>query len=227
VTAGERFDEIYRARLASGHSGWTDQSAAAEILRYLAELLRHAGQHGGELLELGCGTGSLSFALAALGYEVTGLDISAVAIGRARQRAALSGIPASFLVHDVTEPNVSLAGRFALVVDGLVLHYLTAHHDRVAALRLARTSLRPGGALLVVTMCGDPRHLPPGSRFDPRTRDLVTSGVAECHFAQPDALTSLFREADMSTDYLRVVTGSDATSDQDLCLAVLRPAGAA
>jgi len=223
TTAAERFDAIYATRLAAGHSGWTDQATAAEILGHLAELLPHAGQGHGELLELGCGTGTLSFALAELGYQVTGLDISAAAIRHARHRASQADVRASFFVHDIRQPRAALAGRFALVVDGLVLHYLTAHHDRLAALRLAGRSLRPGGAALVVTMCGEPRHIPPGSRFDTRTRNLVTGNLAECHYADPGALADLFREACLNPDYSRVIAGSHTTKDQDLYLAVLRP----
>jgi SAM-dependent methyltransferase len=223
VTTAERFDAIYANRLAAGHSGWTDRATATEIRGHLAELLRHAGQEPGELLELGCGTGTLSFTLAALGYQVTGIDISATAIRCARRRAQRMNLRASFFVHDVRQPYAAFASRFVLVVDGLVLHYLTTHHDRLAVLRLASSSLRPGGVVLVVTMCGDPRHIPPGSRFDTRTRNLVTGTHAECHYANPGNLDDLFREAGMSQRYHRIIAGSDTSKDQDLYLAVLRP----
>jgi SAM-dependent methyltransferase len=226
IAAAGRFDAIYGSLLAAGRSDWSDQATTTEILGYLDELLRHTGTTSGELLELGCGTGTLSFPLAERGYQVTGLDISATAIAlaraRARQFARQFDREITFGVHDIRAPLAALAGRFALVVDSLVLHYLTAPADRVAGLRLAASALRPDGAMLVITMCGDPRHIPPGSVFDPGTRLLMTAGVAECHYAEADALAGLFERSGLCPSYSHLISGSDATRAQDLYLAVLR-----
>lgn len=223
IGAADRFDELYTSLLAGGSSDWSGPATAAEILGYLDELLRHAAAVPGDLLELGCGTGTLSFPLAGRGYRVTGLDISARAIEVARRRARDLGGGVTFHAHDIRRPHANLAGRFAVVVDSLVLHYLTTPADRVAGLRLAAGALRPRGAVLVVTMCGTPRRIPPGSRFDPGTRLLMTAdGLAECHYAEPGALAGLFAEAGLRPSYSRLVPGSDKSGDQDLFLAVLR-----
>jgi SAM-dependent methyltransferase len=222
ITAADRFESIHRARLAAGLNDWNDRATVAEIQGHLAELLPRAGQEEGEVLEFGCGTGTLTLALADRGYQVTGLDISSTAVRYARCRARDANLAASFYVHDVTQPLPAIAGRFSVVLDGLVLHYLTAHGDRLAALRLAGSSLRPGGSVIVITMCGQPRYIPPGSRFDPAARNLITDDLPECHYADPVGLTDLFREAGLNQDYSRLVIAGENAKDQDLYLAVLR-----
>ena len=46
----------------------------------------------GRALDVGCGTGRDACYLAGRGWQVTGVDIVAAAIGRARRRAAASGV---------------------------------------------------------------------------------------------------------------------------------------
>jgi SAM-dependent methyltransferase len=225
-TSAGRFDSLYRDRFGSGRHDWLDEHAATEILGFVDRLLPLTGITGGDLLELGCGTGTLSFPLATRGYRVTGLDISAVAIARARHRALAARSPMTFHVHDISEPIPALTGRFGLVVDSLALHYLTTDAERARALRLARSALMPGGAVLVMTMCGNPRRVPPGAYFDPLTRCLITDGIAECHYASPGSLVTLFRTAGLLPVHSTLIEGSSATGDQDMYLAILRsPAG--
>ncbi len=47
-----------------------------EWVNYLAGLLQEYGLHSGLVLELGCGTGSITRRLAAKGYDMIGIDIS-------------------------------------------------------------------------------------------------------------------------------------------------------
>ena len=44
----------------------------------IAFYLKHAGRKGGEVLELGCGTGRIALPLARAGFRVTGLDHSEI-----------------------------------------------------------------------------------------------------------------------------------------------------
>lgn len=57
--------------------------------------------HGRRLAHLMCNTGQDTLSLARLGAEVTGIDISAAAIGFARQLATTADLPATFVVADV------------------------------------------------------------------------------------------------------------------------------
>ncbi|MCA9190056.1 MAG: methyltransferase domain-containing protein [Pirellulaceae bacterium] len=54
-------------------------------------------------LELGCGTGSNCVWLAQQGFDVTGVDVSPLAVERAEARAYAAGVKVRFVVADVFE----------------------------------------------------------------------------------------------------------------------------
>lgn len=97
-----------------------------------------------DVLDLGCGTGSLSLLAAEQGHRVTGVDASPAMVERAR--AKLAGRDAAFLVGDAAAPPVG-EQRFDVV---LVRHVLWALPDPGRALRHWRGLLRPGGRLVLV-----------------------------------------------------------------------------
>ncbi|MFF3939389.1 class I SAM-dependent methyltransferase [Streptomyces phaeofaciens] len=97
-----------------------------------------------DLLDLGCGTGSLSLLAAEQGHRVTGVDLSPAMIGLAR--AKLAGRDAAFLVGDAAAPPVG-EQRFDTL---LVRHVLWTLPDPARVLRHWRGLLRPGGRLVLV-----------------------------------------------------------------------------
>ncbi|MEW1772288.1 class I SAM-dependent methyltransferase [Streptomyces sp. NPDC086777] len=97
-----------------------------------------------DLLDLGCGTGSLSLLAAEQGHRVTGVDSSPAMVERAR--AKLAGRDAVFLLGDATAPPVG--ERLFDVV--LVRHVLWALPDPARVLRHWRSLLRPGGRFVLV-----------------------------------------------------------------------------
>src|SRR5688572_8253320 len=54
------------------------------------------------ILDIGCGTGSLSVVLAGLGHKVTGIDLSPSMISLAQAKAATQGFQIEFHVMDAT-----------------------------------------------------------------------------------------------------------------------------
>ncbi|MET8978757.1 class I SAM-dependent methyltransferase [Streptomyces sp. NPDC004539] len=97
-----------------------------------------------DVLDLGCGTGSLSLLAAERGHRVTGVDGSPAMLALAR--AKLSGYDAGFLLGDAQAPPVGEA-RFDVV---LVRHVLWALPDPARALRNWRGLLRAGGRMVLV-----------------------------------------------------------------------------
>lgn len=71
------------------------------------------------LLDVGCGTGSLSLVLAGLGHQVTGIDLSPAMISLAEAKAAASTDPVTFQIMDAAVPESSLR-RY----DGIVCRHL-------------------------------------------------------------------------------------------------------
>ncbi|GAA1119492.1 methyltransferase domain-containing protein [Streptomyces javensis] len=97
-----------------------------------------------DVLDLGCGTGSLASLAAEWGHRVTGVDRSPRMVELAR--AKLAGTGAGVLVGDAAEPPVG-DGRFDVV---LVRHLLWMLPDQRAVLRRWVRLLRPGGRLVLI-----------------------------------------------------------------------------
>ncbi|WP_037670372.1 bifunctional 2-polyprenyl-6-hydroxyphenol methylase/3-demethylubiquinol 3-O-methyltransferase UbiG [Streptomyces griseus] len=97
-----------------------------------------------DLLDLGCGTGSLSLLAAERGHRVTGVDLSPAMVDLAR--AKLAGRDAVFLRGDAARPPVG-EQRFDVV---LVRHVLWTLPDPGRVLRRWAGLLRPGGRLVLV-----------------------------------------------------------------------------
>ncbi|GAA3506501.1 class I SAM-dependent methyltransferase [Streptomyces prasinosporus] len=98
----------------------------------------------GDVLDLGCGTGSLSLLAAEQGHRVTGVDRSPAMVELARQK--LAGRHAVFLTGDAARPPVD-GERYDAV---LVRHVLWTLPEPDRALRRWRDLLRPGGRLVLV-----------------------------------------------------------------------------
>ncbi|MDJ1137039.1 class I SAM-dependent methyltransferase [Streptomyces iconiensis] len=99
-----------------------------------------------DILDAGCGTGSLSALLAAAGHRVTGVDLSPRMVDRARAKLAAAGLAGRFLVGDAGAPPTG-EERFDML---LCRHVLWTLPDPEAALREWTARLRPGGTLLLV-----------------------------------------------------------------------------
>ena len=80
----------------------------------------------GKVLDVGCGTGEHSLLAGAAGLEVTGVDVSSTAIGRARSKARDRSINAQFLTADLTaDPPPNVGGRFDTIIDCGTFHVFT------------------------------------------------------------------------------------------------------
>ncbi|WP_194395763.1 class I SAM-dependent methyltransferase [Microbacterium atlanticum] len=98
------------------------------------------------IVDLGCGTGSLSVLLAELGHDVTGVDFSPAMIERARDKGRSAGVAVRFLRADASAPPLP-AGQFDVVVSR---HVLWAMRDPAAALGAWVDLLRPGGRIVLI-----------------------------------------------------------------------------
>ncbi|GGQ03777.1 class I SAM-dependent methyltransferase [Streptomyces roseolilacinus] len=99
-----------------------------------------------DVLDAGCGTGSLALLLAEDGHRVTGVDLAPRMVARAKAKFVAAGLPGRFLVGDAARPPVG-ERRFDVV---LVRHLVWTLPDPEAALRAWAGLLRSGGRLVLV-----------------------------------------------------------------------------
>ncbi len=120
--------------------------AAREAWRLL--LGRHLPPAPADLVDLGCGTGSLAVLLAEEGHRVRGTDLAPAMVAAARAKAEAAGVGdrVQVVVGDAGRPTY--APGSADVV--LCRHVLWALPDPAAALAAWARLLRPGGVLLLV-----------------------------------------------------------------------------
>jgi SAM-dependent methyltransferase len=100
------------------------------------------------ILDIPCGYGRHALELARRGFTVTGVDVSPVQLGRARQEAARAGVAVTFVEQDAR--TLALEGGFDLAINMfLSFGYFETEAEDLAMLRGISRALRPAGRLLM------------------------------------------------------------------------------
>lgn len=117
-----------------------------EWCAYIAGILREYGIEDGLVLELGCGTGSLTRALAGKGYDMIGVDNSEEMLEMAMDKQQ-EGEDILYLLQDMRE--FELYGTVRAVVSICdSMNYILTYEDLVQVFRLVNNYLDPGGILI-------------------------------------------------------------------------------
>jgi 2-polyprenyl-3-methyl-5-hydroxy-6-metoxy-1,4-benzoquinol methylase len=98
------------------------------------------------ILDIGCGTGSLSVVLAGFGHKVTGIDLSPAMIALARAKAARQGYQIDFQVMDAAGPQFAQQ-QFEVII---CRHLLWALPGPKQVLQRWAELLKPQGRLLLI-----------------------------------------------------------------------------
>jgi cyclopropane fatty-acyl-phospholipid synthase-like methyltransferase len=131
----------------------------------------------GRALELGCGTGTNAITMHRYGWEVVGVDISAYAIRKARQKAKAVGAQIDFILEDVTKLN-GVEGTFDLILDIGCLHS-TLSSSKAAYASNVRKYLRSNGTFLLYTWLQQSIEGDETPSAEDKLLDLF-SGCCEC-----------------------------------------------
>jgi 2-polyprenyl-3-methyl-5-hydroxy-6-metoxy-1,4-benzoquinol methylase len=115
-----------------------------KLTRVFVELVRKL-EGVRSICDVGCGNGHIAGRLAALGYQVTGVDASASGI-----RIARRAYPGVEFVEALIERDLSV-GQFDLVISSDVIEHLYRPADLIGA---TLSVLKPGGQVLL----GTPYH---------------------------------------------------------------------
>lgn len=114
---------------------------------YIAGLLKENGVGNGLVLELGCGTGSITELLARQGYEMIGVDNSAEMLEVALKKKQVSGRDILYLLQDMRE--FELYGTVRAVVSVCdSLNYILEEDELLRVFQLVNNYLDPGGVFV-------------------------------------------------------------------------------
>lgn len=145
-TVVAQFDPRAGAYLTSTvHAAGPDLDAAMQLVQQLP-----GGRNA--MLDVGCGAGHLSFALAPLFEQVVATDPAPSMLDVVRAAAAERALP-NIRVQQASAASLPFAdGQFDVVASRYSAHHW---HDVPAALREMRRVVRPGGTLLMIDLMGD------------------------------------------------------------------------
>ncbi len=103
---------------------------------------------GHQVLDVGCGVGRWSLALAAKGNEVVGMDFSRTMLDHARQRARERRLDCRFRYGNVV--SARLGATFDRILVVTVLQHILAEADAARAIRNLARHLKPDGTLVLL-----------------------------------------------------------------------------
>ena len=113
--------------------------------RYISLLKRHGGDLH-EIVDMGCGTGTLGIELSKRGYKITAMDLSGDMLSVASDKARKAGQRIAFSKQDMRHFAVPhLVDGIFCACDGV--NYLTKDEGAISFFNCARAALKKGGAL--------------------------------------------------------------------------------
>jgi SAM-dependent methyltransferase len=162
-------EERFQKRYASGDTPWDIGKPDINLIQTVTA--RPIGPC--KVLDIGCGTGDNSIWLAQKNFPVTGVDISEIAIEKAREKAAQAKVTCTFMVMDFLTNKIAGA-PFGFVFDRGCFHALGSDEERQRFAENVAAHLTEDGLWLsLVGNADEPRQGPGPPR---RTaRDIVTA----------------------------------------------------
>jgi SAM-dependent methyltransferase len=144
------WERIYRTKQPHEVSWFQREAAIA-----LALIRRVAPQATATIIDVGGGASRLVDGLVAAGHRgVTVLDLSPSALDLARLRLGAAAHDVTWIEADVLSAALR-PGHFDVWHDRAVFHFLTSAADRARYVEQVRTSVKPGGHVLVATFADD------------------------------------------------------------------------
>lgn len=153
---------------------------------------------GARVLDVGCGAGLLSEALARAGAQVTALDLAPELVKVARLHGLESGVKVDYRLQSVESLAEEMPGQFDAVTCMEMLEHVP---DPGSVIRACATLLRPGGRLFLSTLNRTPAAFAlaiVGAEYIAR---LLPKGTHQYRdFIRPHELAAWLREAGLQLE---------------------------
>lgn len=132
---------------ASVYDNFMDNIPYEEWAEYLKEILKEHHVDDGLILELGCGTGSMTELLAKAGYDMIGVDNAEEMLEIAMEKREKSGYDILYLLQDMRE--FELFGTVKAIVSVCdSINYITEEEELLEVFKLVNNYLDPKGVFI-------------------------------------------------------------------------------
>ena len=203
------------ARFSALAPQWWDEAGPMRELHrmnrlrigWIASRLRASlGEGALPVLDLGCGGGIATEALARAGFAMTGVDGSADAVGVAQAHAAAAGLAISYRAG-LAQDLLAEERRFAAVAALEVIEHVP---DQAAFLRTLAGLLAPGGMVFISTLNRTLRSLAVAKLGAEYVARLLPAGTHDWRkFVKPEELGAMGRAAGLRlVDVAGMVVGA-------------------
>ena len=149
---------------------WAEAPAVAQYVKDLAHL-----KDGAKVLDAGCGLGRISVELAALGLDVTGVDIIQSELDAARDSAEAEGVPLTLINHDLR--NWHAPNQFDCAVNLYTsFGYCETVEEDLQILHNIADSVKPDGTFIMECTSRETAvmYWTPGEEFERAGYKVVT-----------------------------------------------------
>lgn len=180
---------------------WWDPAGPCKTLHHinperLAFITRHANLTDKKILDLGCGGGILTEALAKQGGLCTGIDLSGPLVQVAKLHAELSQLKIDYQEISAEELAQNQAQQFDLITCMEMLEHVP---DPDSILKSCLTLLKPGGHLFLSTLNRKPKSFILGIVAAEYLLNLIPQGThTYAQFIRPSELCQSLRKLGFS-----------------------------
>lgn len=145
-------------------AGFKDYSCE---IRFAAEQLRKWVGVGVHVIDIGCGTGVHSVALAKLGFTCTALDLNEAILQQLTQRAVAAEVAVETICGDMRRFTLAKPVDGAIQFFYVLQNVLYRRDEQIDCLKAVYNALKPGGIFLADWLPEENnlRLYPPGKRF--------------------------------------------------------------
>lgn len=153
MSVNKRFKERYKA----GNTPWDIGKPDFNLIETVTKIPIESCK----ALDIGCGTGDNSIWLAQKQFQVTGTDVSEIAIEKAKEKALKNNVKCTFLVVDFFKSRIEGA-PFGFVFDRGCFHTFDSNKERKTFAKNVASNLEKNGLWLSLIGSADERRQGPG-----------------------------------------------------------------